>query len=399
MGGGLGRVVIVSAGVGLGHHGYTRELARRLAERGFEVDEHDFMDLLPGPAGTGSVRMYNRVLNHAPWVYASLFHVGTWAVTAAVTRVLLAPARNRLQRLLKDDVRAVVSTYSLASQLLGPLRLSGRLSVPAITYVTDFAVHRHWVVPGVDALLTPHPVGAAQARFLGLHDGSALAAGALVAPGFHPATPAERAAARQAFGLPGGRLALVAAGSWGVGRVEATAAEIVASGVATPVVVCGRNEHLRARLNRAGVPALGWVTDMPLLMRAVDVLVENAGGLMAIEGMATGLPVATYRPIPGHGMVSAATLEKAGVSTWIRSRRDLGPTLLRLLDGDLGVAERSAAAGMLRADPADIVAQLATPSRAPREASSPRRLGWRTVNEHGSKSVVGADETGRDRRR
>ncbi|WP_319460845.1 hypothetical protein [Micromonospora sp. RTP1Z1] len=109
----------------------------------------------------------------------------------------------------------------------------------------------------------------------------------------------ERAAAREAFGLPGGRLALVAAGSWGVGRVEATAAEVVAPGVATPVVVCGRNERLRSRLNRAAVPALGWVTDMPLLMRAVDVLVENAGGLMAIEGMTTGLAVATYRPIPG----------------------------------------------------------------------------------------------------
>jgi UDP-N-acetylglucosamine:LPS N-acetylglucosamine transferase len=390
MGGGLGRVVIVSAGVGLGHHGYTRELARRLGERGYTVDEHDFMDLLPGPAGTGSVRLYNRTLNHAPWVYAGLFRLGTWSVTAAVTRTLLAPARARLRSLLDQDVRAVVSTYSLASQLLGPLRRSGRLRVPAVTYVTDFAVHRHWVVRGVDALLTPHRVGAAQARVLGADDGSALAAGALVAPGFHPPTPAEREQARLAFGLPPGRLALVAAGSWGVGRVAKTAAELVASGVATPVVVCGHNARLRARLAQAGVPALGWVEDMPLLMRAVDVLVENAGGLMAMEGMATGLPVATYRPIPGHGQVSAAALERARVSTWIRTRAALGPTLERLLDGDLGAAQRSAAATMFRVDPADLVARLAGPDR-PARGLSARPHAWRSLNEQGSPSVVGWD--------
>jgi processive 1,2-diacylglycerol beta-glucosyltransferase len=361
MGGGLGRVVIVSAGVGAGHNGYTRELARRLRERGYVVDQYDFMDLLPGPTGSNAVQLYNRTLNHAPWIYAGLFHLGTWSATATVTRALLAPARRRLRALLSPDVRAVVSTYSLASQLLGPLRRSGQLRVPAITYVTDFAVHRHWVVPGVDALLAPHPVGAMQARVLGAAANSAIAAGVLVAPGFHPPTPAEREEARRAFGLPSGRLALVAAGSWGVGRVAQTAADVAGTGVATPVVVCGRNERLREQLDRAGVPALGWVDDMPTLMRAVDVLVENAGGLMAMEGMATGLPVATYRPIPGHGYISAATLEQAGVSTWIRRPSALRPTLLRLLEGDLGGAQRQAAAPMLRADPAEVVARLANP--------------------------------------
>jgi UDP-N-acetylglucosamine:LPS N-acetylglucosamine transferase len=361
-------------------------------ERGFAVDTHDFLNLLPGPTGSGFARLYSRTLNGAPWLYASLFHVGTWSVTPVVTRTLLAPARARLLGLLGPDVRAVVSTYALASQLLGPLRRSGQLRVPAATYVTDFTVHRHWVAPWVDAILAPHPVGAAQARALGAPAASAVAAGALVAPGFRPPLPGERAAARASFGLPDGRLALVAAGSWGVGRVEATAVDVARSGVATPVVVCGQNTALRARLERAGLPALGWVEDMPSLMRAVDLLVENAGGLMAMEGMASGLPVATYRPIPGHGTRSAATLDQAGVSTWVRHPGQLRPTLVRLLDGDLGERERSAAAPMLRADPADIVARLATPRVTPRaKTPAPPRAAsrswtsrpvWRSTNGH-----------------
>jgi UDP-N-acetylglucosamine:LPS N-acetylglucosamine transferase len=384
MGGGPGRVVIVSAGVGAGHHGFTAELARRLGMRGFAVDTVDFMKLLPGPSGAASVRLYNRTLHHAPWVYAGLFEVGTWSATAAVTRTLLGPARARLLSLLGDDVRAVVSTYSLASQLLGPLRRTGRLRVPAATYVTDFAVHQHWVAPGVDALLAPHAVGAGQALLLGAETGSAIAAGALVAPRFRPPGRSEPAEARARFGLPPGRLALVAAGSWGVGQVEQAALEIQASGVATPVVVCGRNAWLASRLARAGVPALGWVEDMPSLMKSVDVLVQNAGGLMALEGMATGLPVATYRPIPGHGARAAASMAQAKVSTWIRSRAELGPTLLRLMDGDLGEQQRVAAAPMLGADPAALVASLATP---PRRWSHARD--WRSIDVDRSRIGVG----------
>jgi hypothetical protein len=140
-----GRVMIVSARVGAGHNGFTEELARRLRIQGFDVDTYDFMDLMPGPTGRGSLRTYNRILKRAPWVYALLFAVGNRSATTALTRLLLAPTRRRLMSFVKPDVRVVVSTYSLASQVLGPLRRSGRLRVPTVTYTTDFAVHRHWV--------------------------------------------------------------------------------------------------------------------------------------------------------------------------------------------------------------------------------------------------------------
>jgi UDP-N-acetylglucosamine:LPS N-acetylglucosamine transferase len=358
MGDARGRVVIISARVGAGHNGSTDELARRLVSAGFAVECHDFMNLLPARSGRRSLLAYHRVMRSAPWIYAVLFGIGNRRATAALTRVLLLPARRRVLDLVGDDVRAVVSTYSLASQVIGPLRRSGWLAVPAITYATDFAVHRHWVAPGVDAHLTPHVVGADQARRLGGR--GARAAGALVAPGFRPANAETRAFARSVFGLPPGRLALVVAGSWGLGQIEATARDVQASGVAIPVVVCGRNEQLRRRLRKAGIRhALGWIDDMPTLMTAVDVLIENAGGLMALEGMACGLPVATYRPIPGHGRLSAAALNQAGVSTWIRDRRALGPVLCQLIAGDRGRHQAAAAAAMFQQDAAAPVIGMA----------------------------------------
>ena len=353
-----GRIIVVSATIGAGHDAVTGELAQRLRRRGFDVRCHDFMDLLPLGLGKQYVRGHRNALRHAPWLYGLLFGIGDrFRMTPPVTRLLLYPVRRRLLDLVDDEVEAVVSTFPLASQVLGPLRRTGRLHAPAITYASDFAVHRHWVAPGVDAHLTAHQVGAAQAR---AHRGQRpRVAGALVGDDFRPAPAAAKEAARSAFGLPAGRLALVVAGSWGVGDIEATATDIAERGQAIPVVVCGRNDALRTRLLRLGIPyALGWVDDMVSLMHGVDVLVENAGGSMALEGMACGLPVVTYRALPGHGKQSAAAMARAGLVTWVRRRDDLGPALVEAVDGVLGVRQRHAAQVLFTYDAADCIAKL-----------------------------------------
>jgi UDP-N-acetylglucosamine:LPS N-acetylglucosamine transferase len=148
----------------------------------------------------------------------------------------------------------------------------------------------------------------------------------LVGAAFRPATgPAERERLRATLQLPAHlRLALVVSGSWGVGEVEQTVTDIVATGLATPVVVCGRNEALRVRLVASGRRhVLGWVDDMAALIRACDVVVQNAGGLTAAEALASAVPVLTYRCLPGHGRTNAAALDVEGLVPWVRSRDDL----------------------------------------------------------------------------
>jgi UDP-N-acetylglucosamine:LPS N-acetylglucosamine transferase len=353
-----GRIIVVSATIGAGHDAVTGELAQRLRRRGFDVRCHDFTDLLPLGLGKQFVRGHQDALRHAPWLYGLLFGIGDrFRTTPPLTRLLLYPVRRRLLELVDDEVEAVVSTYPLASQVIGPLRRTGRLRAPALTYATDFAVHRHWVAPGVDAHLTAHQVGAAQAR--AYRGRRPRVAGALVADRFRPAPAAGKEAARSAFGLPAGRLALVVSGAWGVGNIEATAIDIAESGQAIPVVVCGRNDALRNRLLQLGIPyALGWVDDIVSLMHAVDVLVENAGATMALEGLACGLPVVTYRALPGHGKLSAAAMARAGLATWVRRRDDLGPALVDAVDGVLGDRQRHAAQVLFTSDAADCIAEL-----------------------------------------
>jgi UDP-N-acetylglucosamine:LPS N-acetylglucosamine transferase len=279
---------------------------------------------------------------------------------------VLRGAERRIERTLPRDTAAVVSTYPLASQALGTLRRDGRLSVPALTYLTDFSTHPLWVAAGIDQHLAAHQVPARQARACGAT--SVAVTGPLVGSGFAPATGAERGEARVRFGLPpDAPLALLVAGSWGVGDVERAAREIRDTGVALPVVVCGRNDVLCRRLRAAGIEyAFGWVGDMPALLRAVDVLVQNAGGLTCLEAFATGVPVASYRSIPGHGMTNCAALDEAGLALWIKRRAELANGLRELMTGARGEAQRAAGLALFErvSGPAELVKDLVARHRA-----------------------------------
>ncbi|MEU7061419.1 glycosyltransferase [Streptomyces sp. NPDC046197] len=359
------RVTIVSASIGAGHDGAAAELARRLTADGLAVDRIDLLDLLPARIGPLVRDGYHRMLVHAPWAYQRIYRSSERAGGGGpLARTLLRTAEHRVLRALPPGTGAVVSTYPGASRVLGNLRRAGRLAVPALTYLTDFSVHPLWVTGGIDIHLAAHAVPAAQARAAGAPD--VRVCGPVTNPRFRPADSRERSAARIRFGLPqNAPLALLVAGSWGVGPVRQVALELRDCGAAVPVVVCGRNTALAARLRADGIEhALGWVDDMPGLMQAADVLVQNAGGLTSLEAFAAGLPVASYRCIAGHGLTNAAALEEAGLAVWIRRCADLKETVGDLITGPRGLLQREAGLALFTAAACGPAAEISRACRA-----------------------------------
>lgn len=311
------RVLIVSGSVGAGHDGAAAELARRLRDVGVRVEIRDYLHALPRPARLVLRRGYTASIRYRPGVLEWLFDRAERG--PAMRRVIdgMCWVAQRRVRLWARDAALVVSTFPFASQTLGQLRLSGALDVPVVTYLTDPAPHRLWVHHAVDHHLTVTDATAtAGSRQYGV---AMRAVGGLVGAAFTRShTREDRAAVRRALGIPAGRsVALVVAGSEGMGSVPATVAALGAVPSLHVVVLCGRNERLRRDLaTQPGVTALGWRRDVPDLMAAADVLIHNAGGLTLTEAMSAGLPAITYQPIPGHGRVNAEVLERSGLAPW-----------------------------------------------------------------------------------
>lgn len=358
------RIAIISGSMGAGHDGVAAELARRLAAAGHPVDRHDVLELLPPALAGMLVDGYTHSLRLAPWAYRTVMAAVDRAAAARLVARTCRAAETRLLAALHPDTAAAVSTFSLASQSLGRLRCTGRLPVPVITYLTDPAVHRTWIAPGSDAYLTPYVTAAAAARRFGA--ATVRVVSPAVSPDFHPACGRDEiAATRTSFRLPAAdRLALIVAGSLGLGNPARTAREVLDTGLATPVVVCGRHTLLRRQLSGIpGVHALGWVDQMPSLMRAADLIIDNAGGLTCLEALTTGLPVLMYRPLAGHGHANAAQLDAAGLVPWVRDPADLRPALAAALAGR---RQGATAAEMLAqgGDPANWIIRAAVPNRS-----------------------------------
>lgn len=325
----MGRIAIVSASLGAGHDGAAREIGRRLTEAGHDVTCHDFLDLLPWGIGRRVREAYRKQLDIAPGSWEWLLNtLQRRRSMSALTIWLAARASRAMRKAFGSDVDAVVCTYPLASQVAMRLRRRGKLAASVITYLTDPSVHPLWLAEGTDLYLAAHPEIAAQVRLLGAERVAVVAPA--VKPEFRPVSDVtEQAVARKQFDLPQhDLLALVVSGSWAVGEIEESAREVAAGGIATPVVVCGENVALRERLqDLTPGHVLGWVDDMPALLRACDIVVLNSGGLTFFEAHAAGLPVLTYRCLAGHGRTNARSLEHAGLAKWLQDRDELTAAL------------------------------------------------------------------------
>jgi UDP-N-acetylglucosamine:LPS N-acetylglucosamine transferase len=310
------RVLVVSASMGAGHDGAAKELKTRLERGGVHVDVVDYLDFLP--AGTGGfVRwFYGKQLTVAPRSYQILYEtIERFPFAQAVCAFYTSTAKRPLaKQIAQHPYQLIVSTYPLASQTLGQLRHAGRLDTPLATVLTDFSVHALWVNTHIDLHLALSNETAALAKELGATRVEVVEP--LVAAKFHPLPPGRRALVRQRLGVtPGGRLALIVAGSWGVGNVIGTVRELADVPGLTSVVVCGRNEDLRRKLaTEPSCVALGWVDWMPALVASSDVLIQNAGGMTSLEAFASGVPVVSRNCIPGHGTANSDVMDLVGVA-------------------------------------------------------------------------------------
>ncbi|MGH3510081.1 MAG: MGDG synthase family glycosyltransferase [Nocardioidaceae bacterium] len=330
-----GLVHIVTGSFGAGHDAAAREIALRFEARGYETRTWDIVDLFPAGIGRALRAAFLFQLRTAPETWGLLLHgLRPGGLAHRVATSGLAITHTRLRALTVPEPDVIVSTHPFASQALGQMRASGTLDVQVVTYLTDMSVHPMWVHPAVDLHLALHEVPASQAR---RWHGRTTVVRPLV-PGVYaaPSPPVpSREEHRRRLGLPtAGPLLLVTGGSRGIGPLERAARDIAATGVAKPVVLCGHNRALFDRL--AGDPSigrLGWRDDIPVLMRAVDGVVQNAGGFLSLEALAAGTPAVTYRCVPGHGETNAAALDRAGLIPWARSQEELTTQLIRALTG------------------------------------------------------------------
>lgn len=250
-----------------------------------------------------------------------------------------------LERVAELQPALCLCTHFLPAQLLAGLRRRSRVlarNLPLATVLTDLDLQSMWV-QSVDAYFLPRDDAATLLQYYNdphTRGGSPSRAkltvsGIPIMPAFSVAAAdarstdakrvkATRAAAHEAFGLPApGSDALPTVLLMSSGAAVVVAAYKLLLRCETPLrvlVVMGRQADVRAELEAVDVPArhaahfFGFVTDMPGMMRATDLLVCKSGGLTIAEAAALGVPLLILDPIPGQETRNADVVLEAGAA-------------------------------------------------------------------------------------
>jgi processive 1,2-diacylglycerol beta-glucosyltransferase len=329
------RALLISARMGQGHDGVTRVMAERLEALGIHCEMRDLLDASPR-LGHLLETGFKLEVERAPWIYQLEFWLWNRSPTLmSLTRKALKVFfwRRMAEWIAATNPDLIISLHPFAAQLLGHMRRIGHPAVagrPIATFLTDYSVHPLWVHPAVDMHLCVSSTAASQARTRAGAAGDVVVTGPFIDDRFFH--PPSRAIARQSLGLPeAAPIALVVGGSWGVGAIEDTARALSEDPDTITVVLCGHNQalvHKLSRLERC-IP-VGWTDRVIDYLAASDVVIQNAGGLSALEAMATRRPVVSYRPIPGHGIENVRAMASVGATVWCQDPAELRRTVRAL---------------------------------------------------------------------
>jgi 1,2-diacylglycerol 3-beta-galactosyltransferase len=258
----------------------------------------------------------NRVPNAYPWLVSD----GLWlwnALWRSDDRTwpprLMAPAatplvsRSVTELFQAEEPDLVVSVHPIVNHIpLRVLRKALNTHVPYVIVVTDMVTaHPAWFCTGADYCMVPTEAARQRALRYGMAPEQLEVVGQPVGLRFATGV-GEKLHLRRKLNLNLDRPAvLIVGGGEGMGPVYQTA-RAIASGVpmAQLLIVAGRNQALRRKLEARAweIPTqvYGFVTNMPELMGASDVLITKAGPGTLSEAFITGLPVIISSYIPGQ---------------------------------------------------------------------------------------------------
>ena len=264
-------------------------------------------------------RTYLEILRHTPVLWDILYdNPDVEAATREIRDLLNLISLPKMRSLLKSHTpQALVCTQAVPCSVFAAEKRRGKLHIPLIAVITDFAIHSYWVHPEVDLYCVASEEAKRYLIQQGLSATRIAVTGIPISPVFLRRVPQEQA--RAAFALdPDRPTVLVMGGSQGLGPLEETVDYLHGLSIQC-LIATGVNRALFRRFQKRyrrdhRVRVFGYTKQVNALMDASDLLITKPGGLTSSEALAKGLPMIITNPIPGQEERNAHYLLKQGVA-------------------------------------------------------------------------------------
>ena len=335
------RILVFSAGFGNGHFRAAEAVIEGLhiKEPNAEIIHLDFGDFLSKQFNKVVKNIYIEMIKYTPKLWGKLYY-----------KTAKLQPESRLQRFLKQLGRSdflkyiqafapdlIVCTHPTVSSILAQLRTEQILQVPVITVITDYAVHSHWVHPGVDCYMAACEDVKESLVSCGIKESCIVVTGIPVSPKFE--VEIDRPPIIAKLGLNPNIPTFLVMGAYGGSRSAKRICKKLADSLipVQSIIVCGKNNKLYRSLEEVieqplnPVVRLGYVQNVEELMSVSHLIITKAGGLTVSEALTKHLPLVIFKPIPGQEEENAHFVQRIGAGHVAGTEEEVGSLLSHLL--------------------------------------------------------------------
>jgi 1,2-diacylglycerol 3-beta-galactosyltransferase len=302
----------------------------------FTVEMVDFFKDYAPPPFNKMPDLYPEMAKAPRLWQASFYATNGRARVRVITASLWPVARRAARRLIRNHpADLIVTVHPIANTFA--LKALGVNRPPFYTVVTDLVTtHALWFDTRSDHIFLP--TAAARQRALAYHmSAEKLEVVGLPVADRYCTPPGDKRALRRKLNWSVEKpIVLLVGGGEGMGPLAKTARAIDESGLDLGlVIVCGRNEKLKAALESQPWEnptfIYGFTREMPDFMRAADVIVTKAGPGTIAEALNAHLPIILYSKVPGQEDGNVTFVESEGVGVWAPKPQLVVRALTRLL--------------------------------------------------------------------
>jgi processive 1,2-diacylglycerol beta-glucosyltransferase len=303
------KILILYTSIGLGHKYIALNIAYHLEKAGYNIKLHDVLQLQSGVMVNLGEWFHSLINRRFPFVWRWLYLNNSFSKVTMPLRVPLAGrnCENIKQVIEQFNPDMVLSTQTSASAPVAYMKRHNMFNGKFVIAFSDYHFHPYWFYKEADHYLVNISDQRNDLIKLGVNSNNISICGITLKPKIN----ADPELVKHKFGLTGKRVVLMSSGSLGIGFSESLLIDFAKElKVAEPdiqlVVVCGKNETMKLRLDKKSedlklnMTALGFYEPMSELYEITDAFLTKPGGLTVAEALRDNVPMGVTHFLPGQ---------------------------------------------------------------------------------------------------
>lgn len=346
------RLLILAASTGGGHMRASQALKEMVENKdcNSKVEIVDCLEYISPSLNKTVSGGYEHMAKKAPHLYGALYKQTNKdnVFNNMATQLTKGFSRRLLPLLANFRPDAVVSTHAFASEMMSALKRKYKLDIPIVTIITDFSPHRMYIQDNVDFYITASDDTVEQVKTLGVKEDRIRSLGIPIDSSFYDEFDREKELKEMGFQADIPTLLLMA-GSFGVSdilkiymgicQIDADFQIVVITGkneklyrafeaLLDPSEELGKRAKLKQLLAEYNLPGLWsakkcqckptkllfFTNEVQKYMHISDLIITKPGGLTVSEALASSLPMAIFKAIPGQEEENSDFLVKNNVA-------------------------------------------------------------------------------------